>query len=230
MEALWDAGVVVVCSAGNLGRDGHGTITSPCNSRKVITSGAINDRNTVDPRRRHRRDLLVARARRSSTTWPSPTSLAPGNRVVSLRAPGSTSTSAPRAPRGGRSGAPRVVEHFEMSGTSMAAPMVAGAAALMLEQDPALNPATVKARLMMSARKATVGDPFATGAGVLDISAALHATGQVAGAPSPRVAPGSSNTLTVEDTGALWGNPSLLPAVAVVGRRRLGRRAGSEPA
>src|SRR5262249_19760363 len=48
VEELWDAGVVVVCSAGNAGRDGHGTISSPCNSRKVITVGALNDRNTAD--------------------------------------------------------------------------------------------------------------------------------------------------------------------------------------
>ncbi|MDH3784722.1 MAG: S8 family serine peptidase, partial [Acidobacteriota bacterium] len=41
VEQLWDAGVVVVCSAGNNGRDGYFTITSPGNSPKVITVGSL---------------------------------------------------------------------------------------------------------------------------------------------------------------------------------------------
>ena len=51
-EAVWDAGVVVVCSAGNYGRDGDFSITSPGNSRKVITVGSVTDKGTG--RRLHR--------------------------------------------------------------------------------------------------------------------------------------------------------------------------------
>ena len=40
-EAVWNAGVVVVASAGNSGRDGYGTITSPGNSPRIITVGSI---------------------------------------------------------------------------------------------------------------------------------------------------------------------------------------------
>ena len=69
---------------------------------------------------------------------------------------------------------------LELSGTSMAAAMVSGAAATMLSLDPSLTPATVKARLMRSARKIG-GDPVATGAGVLDVTAALKDTGTVSG-------------------------------------------------
>ena len=138
-------------------------------------------------------------------------------------------------------------EYFEMSGTSMASPIVAATAALMLEQDPSLNPGTVKARLMMSARKAAVGDPLVSGAGSLDILGALRATGTVADAPSPRAVsdverPGSSASRTPRCSGGTtrsrcvslwadsvdWTDPTAyLPAVVCDGRRDCGRRASS---
>ena len=87
---LWDAGVVVVCSAGNSGRHGHGTISSPCNSRKVITVGRHQRPQDRGPRR-------TTRSRPTRRTGPTaidlvakPDLLAPGNRIVSLRSPGST--------------------------------------------------------------------------------------------------------------------------------------------
>lgn len=55
----------------------------------------------------------------------------------------------------------------------------------MLHEDPSLNPATIKARLMRSARKIP-GDPTVAGAGVLDIAAALVETGLTESAPSPK--------------------------------------------
>jgi serine protease AprX len=201
--------VVVVCSAGNLGRSGHGTVTSPCNARKVISVGATNDRNTHDLSD----DTVATYSSRGPTLFDGfakPDLLAPGNRVVSARAAGSQlDLMFPERRVADDPAAPETLEHYEMSGTSMAAPMVTGAVALMIEQEPGLNPATVKARLMRSARKPSVGDPFATGAGVLDILGALHATGAVAAAPSPRVSAGSSNSLVVEDTAVLWSNPAF---------------------
>jgi len=62
-------------------------------------------------------------------------------------------------------------DYFRLSGTSMAAPVVAGAAAMMLQLNPNLSPDTVKARLMVSADKWTrtdgLGDVLAYGAGYL---------------------------------------------------------------
>src|SRR5260370_42621396 len=89
----------------------------------------------------------------------------------------------------------------------MAAPMVSGAAALMLQQDPTLTPDTIKARLMKTASKSlpasrSVTDPttgitytsyydlFTVGAGDLDVWAALN----------------SSDTLT---TGATAASPAI---------------------
>ena len=207
VDALWDAGVVVVCSAGNNGRDGYVTISSPCNSRKVITVGAINDHRTADV------------ADDTTTTYSShgptaidlvakPDLVASGNRIVSLRSPGSYQDLLfPDRRVVADPAAPLVAEYFEMSGSSMASPIVAGTAALMLEQDPSLNPGTIKARLMMSARKPAVGDPLVTGAGSLDILGALRANGTVADAPSPAaIIDEQTGLIGFENTAVLWGN------------------------
>src|SRR6266849_4986413 len=80
--------------------------------------------------------------------------------------------------------------YIHLSGTSMATPVVSGAAALLLQREPTLSPDTVKARLMKTAYKTfplasvatdpTTGavypstyDIFTVGAGYLDIGAAL---------------------------------------------------------
>jgi serine protease AprX len=215
VEALWNAGVVVVCSAGNAGREGDGTITSPCNSRAVISVGASNAWKTLDTAD----DTVATYSSRGPTRIDlvaKPDLLAPGNRIVSTRAAGSYLDLAASDRRvAGDPALPEVTEYFELSGTSMAAPVVAGAAALMVEQEPDLNPATVKARLMLSARKATAGSPLTTGAGVLDITAALLATGHVADAPSPLVWPDAeAGLLSFENTATLWSAPAFsLPAL-----------------
>jgi serine protease AprX len=210
VDSLWDAGIVVVCAAGNNGRSGHGTISSPCNSRKVITVGALNEHKTFDSLD----DSITTYSSQGPTLIDliaKPDLLAPGNKIVSARAVGSyLDTLSPERRIAADAAQPLVCRHFQMSGTSMAAPFVAGAAALMVQQDPSLNPGTVKARLMLSAKKVALGDPFATGAGLLDVLAALRATGRVADAPSPRVFPDAdAGTIAVENTATLWSDASF---------------------
>src|SRR4030095_7991405 len=69
---------------------------------------------------------------------------------------------------------------FTMSGTSQAAAVTSGVVALMLQDDPALTPDTVKCRLMSSARPAGKSDGklaysvFQQGAGLINALAAVN--------------------------------------------------------
>src|SRR5205807_6425105 len=125
-----------------------------------------------------------------------PDLVAPGNNIVSLLAsPNCTlATSYPGTAVPLSYYIPGAVgnstSYLKLSGTSMATPMVSGAAALLIQANPSITPDEVKARLMKNATKAlgpyqsTVssdgsvftfqGDVFTVGAGYLNIYAALQ--------------------------------------------------------
>ena len=206
VEAAWKAGIVVVCAAGNAGRvsntaaagqsnEGYGTaygsIQSPANDPYVITVGATK---STDGQRAH--DKIATYSSRGPSRLDlvlKPDIIAPGNMVISVDADNSTLDNYD----GGTNDIPYAYYclsdspmpsgyYFRLSGTSMASPVVAGAAALLLQASPGLSPDTVKARLMVSADKwaapGTGGtptgqaDPCTYGAGYLDIPAALRST------------------------------------------------------
>ncbi|WP_162801954.1 S8 family serine peptidase [Ornithinimicrobium murale] len=70
-----------------------------------------------------------------------------------------------------------------MDGTSMASPHIAGAAALLLQDNPDLSREELKNRLMSSSAPLSEG-PFRLGAGRLDVPAALDATVTATGSVS----------------------------------------------
>lgn len=194
VEQVWDAGITVAVAAGKFGRDGHMTITSPANSRKVITVGSLTDSGTAD----FADDYPSTYSSMGPTLGDhvlKPDLIAPGNKVTAAVSAGAK-LFGDLPQRIGKfrssSGADDYVycgaDYLELSGTSMAVPLVAATAARMLDKDPTLSPATIKARLMRSTHKIEA-DPTAAGAGVLDIDAALDATGTVSGeALSPLMA------------------------------------------
>lgn len=118
VERAWDAGLVVIVAAGNLGPRPE-SITIPGNSRKVITVGAFDHYSGCGP---------------TSECICKPELVAPGTRIVSCYS---------RFRRG--------MYYTRKSGTSMAAPAVAGAVALLLEGEPYLTNVEVKMRLKESA-------------------------------------------------------------------------------
>ncbi len=206
-ERLWDAGIVVVVAAGNEGFHGNMTITSPGNSRKVITVGSLTDNSTGGD---FSDDYVSSFSSRGPTVGDfvlKPDLVAPGNGLVAA---------IPKNAKLKKDLPGRLVacstsdcdsDYLQLSGTSMATPMVAAAVARMLQKDPAASPATIKARLMRSSRKVD-DEPTAAGAGALDVEAALNDTGVVAGeAFSPlRVRDETSGDIFIEDTGDLWGD------------------------
>jgi serine protease AprX len=161
-EILWFNGVVVVVSAGNYDGDtGFKTIqAAPANDPFLITVGASNENATAD-----RSDDEKASFSSKGTTidgYTKPEIYAPGKDIISVLA--NTSTWDQEYPdRDVLDG-----EYFRLSGTSMSAPMVTGAAALLLQAEPDLTPDQVKYRLLNSCTP--VGDEIDC---YLDVYAAI---------------------------------------------------------
>ena len=165
-EILWFNGVVVVASSGN---KGNGAIYPPANDPFVITVGAVDDKGTATIAD----DKLASFSAYGNSENGSvkPDLVAPGTniiaRIVNLNM--GLAGSHPANKVGS--------QYFRMSGTSMAAPMVSGAVALLLQDEPTLNPDQVKYRLMTTANKTWTGYNASTvGAGYLDIYAAVNGT------------------------------------------------------
>ena len=161
VERAWKAGIVVVVAAGNEGRNnsvqnkGYGTITSPGNDPYVITVGAVNDKQNG-----WRGDDVIATYSSKGPTQidhiVKPDLVAPGNRIVSYQAAGSTLVSqfpANRPPLSAymsNNGAAPSPDFFTMSGTSMATPFVAGAIAALLGHRPEATIDQIRATLYNS--------------------------------------------------------------------------------
>ena len=72
-----------------------------------------------------------------------------------------------------------------LSGTSMAAPIVAGTVALMLHANPTLSPESVKTILRRTAESNSRYDQFTQGAGFLNSRAAVELARELAGDATP---------------------------------------------
>ncbi|MNM23432.1 Serine protease AprX [compost metagenome] len=141
VERAVRAGLVVVIAAGNAG-PGRGTIESPGTSPSAITVGAVDDRRTVW-QGDDRVTLFSSRGPAAGRIC-KPDLAAPGESVISLRAPGSAlDRELPYLRVGTR--------YFTLSGTSISTPIISGAAALMLQRNPSLTPGKVKMLLKRNA-------------------------------------------------------------------------------
>jgi len=177
VEFAWKSGITVVCAAGNEGEFGPGGVLSPGNSPYVITVGATDTRQTPTPAD----DAVTYYSSQGPTLWneiAKPDVVAPGNRLISLRVPASyLDTNFPQNLIAVADYAPtdpdQEPDYLMLSGTSTAAPVTAGAVALLLDEDPALSPDDVKVRLMATADPLPGATRFQQGAGLIDVDEAL---------------------------------------------------------
>ena len=131
VEAVWNAGITVVASAGNAGPF-NGTILSPGDDPMVITVGALDDMATPSPPDDEMTDFSSV-GPTSRDGWAKPDLVASGRSVVSLAAPGSTIDNSYPSARIGSA-------NFVGSGTSFSAAITSGAAALVLADNPGPHP------------------------------------------------------------------------------------------
>ncbi|HKP11708.1 MAG TPA: S8 family serine peptidase [Blastocatellia bacterium] len=183
------AGIVVVAAAGNYGQsaDGleqYGSITAPGNDPTVITVGAANTHQTDargdesvtyfssrGPSRSYARDAAGVK---HYDNLLKPDLVAPGNRVVSVESKNSwLAANYPQLHAGGNGNS----AFMQLSGTSIAAPVVAGAAALLLQKNPGLTPPLVKAILQYTAQQVPGANIVQQGAGLLNVEGAARLAG-----------------------------------------------------
>jgi len=220
VENLWRSGYVVVTSAGNNGPS-RGTVTSPGDDPLVVTVGALDDKDTETPAD----DTVPSFSSNGPTSWNAwwkPDLLAPGKSVVSVMAPHSVIWNNFKSARVGTA-------NFVGSGTSFAAAITSGAAAMLLAENPAADPDNVKAALLTTtdAGPGSPQDPFQQGHGVLDVARAVDepvlsmvqdvslVSVPVAGTPIPLLTTQVVSTWATVDTveRALYAAPYPFPYV-----------------
>jgi serine protease AprX len=195
VESAYFHGIVVVTAAGNRGTAADAVNYSPGNDPFVISVGAVDDQGTT------------ARGDDSFATWSSagttqdgfakPDLAAPGAHIVSTLATGSAfSQLCPQCIVDG--------SYMQIGGTSMAAPVVAGVAALIVQAHPDWTPDQVKSTLIATGRDVPGGIDEVNASAAISVSE--PASGANAGiVPNELVDP---DTGDIDYTRSSWGRSS----------------------
>jgi serine protease AprX len=163
VEYAWLKGIVVVVAAGNSGA--NSALYAPANDPYVITVGAADDHGTLPAAD----DTLTSFSAYGLTQdgIRKPDLVAPGRHLVTTLAPNSSfALNHPAAVVDGR--------YIQLSGTSVAAPVVSGVAALYVENHPGARPGQVKSVLMATANRLSFAG---SGAGYPDTARAVAQVG-----------------------------------------------------
>jgi serine protease AprX len=200
------AGIKVVISAGNFGRNpttgviGYAGTASPGNAPSGISVGSVRTYDTVS-----RGDDRIAAYSSRGPSWydgfAKPDVSAPGDNLLSVAAVGSTL----RLVQEGRG---NIGNYMRLSGTSMAAGVVSGLVATVLQNNPNLTPNALKMVLQYSSipvkqEDGTYYDALTQGAGSINGSGAIT----LARAINPGAAVGTE-----------WLTASVTPATTIAGQ------------
>ncbi|MFF5496126.1 S8 family peptidase [Streptomyces aquilus] len=147
-------GMLTVAAAGNEGPDA-GTVGSPGAAESALTVGAVDGEDRLA-------DFSSIGPTADNALKPDLT--APGVDIVSARA------------AHGHMGDPAADGYVSMSGTSMATPHAAGAAAILAQRHPDWTGARIKQALTASTTPTTGATGYQQGTGRLDVSRALEGT------------------------------------------------------
>jgi serine protease AprX len=169
VEKLWFSGVVVVAASGNYAAGGQasGVPFAPGNDPFVITVGAVDVDNSVGAKDDYNAPWSAFGY--TLDGFAKPELGAPGRYLIGPVPPTATLP----LERPDRVTAPG---YLQLSGTSFAAPVVAGAAALILARHPSWTPNQVKGALMLTAKPTPSAQPASTGVGEVNIAKAVDLT------------------------------------------------------
>jgi len=195
VESAYFHGILVVAAAGNRGTAADATHYSPGNDPYALTVGAVDDQGTGD-----RTDDTVAEwssTGRTQDGFAKPEITAPGAHIVSTLAGGSAFAElCPTCVVDG--------SYMRLGGTSMAAPVVAGAAAVVFEAHPEWTPDQVKSTLIETGRNVDGGpDEVNTFAAVTTETPASGANNGLV--PNELV---DAATGEIDETRSSWGRSS----------------------
>ena len=165
VEQLWFNGVVVVAASGNYATDGNpsGVLYAPGNDPFVITVGAL-DLDGTGSAQTHFNAPFSAYGY-TIDGFSKPDLAAPGRYMVA-QVPATSTLAKERADSVVAPG------YIQLSGTSFAAPVVAGAAAQILAKHPDYTPDDVKGALMVTARLVSSAAPGSVGVGEMQMGKA----------------------------------------------------------
>jgi len=143
VESAWMHGIVVVTAAGNRGTASDAVQYSPANDPYAITVGGVDENGTGNPSD----DAIASWSSQGATQEGAqkPDVYAPGAHIVSVLAPNSEFANSCSTCVVGNG------QYIQTSGTSMAAPMISGLVADLLQLHPNWTPDQVKGALTSSA-------------------------------------------------------------------------------
>ncbi|MEU5869830.1 S8 family serine peptidase [Nonomuraea sp. NPDC047529] len=141
-------GTLFVAAAGNEGEQSGGSVSSPGSADAALTVGAVDRSDQVAD--------FSSTGPRIGDHAVKPDLTAPGVDIVAAAAAGTADGT-----------------HVAMSGTSMATPHVAGAAAILAQRHPDWSGQQLKAALVGSARPTAGATPYQQGTGRVDVPRSL---------------------------------------------------------